>query len=85
MGYQCFHCLHDGVVWDSDFSFEDYGYEGEGIIHVCHCTYCGAVIEYAVPIKHYHCDNCGVETTSPNNGQCPVCGAHHGEFHEVDE
>lgn len=42
--YQCFHCLQNAVVWDSDFNFEDFGFEGEGVVHVCHCTNCGAVI-----------------------------------------
>ena len=46
--YQCFHCLTNGVCWDSDFSFEDYGMEGEGIVHVCHCSNCGAYIEYFI-------------------------------------
>lgn len=50
MGYECFHCLNRTVVWSSDFSFEDFGYEGEGIVHICHCTHCGAEIEYRVPI-----------------------------------
>ena len=48
--YQCFHCLCNSVVWDADFDFEDFGYEGEGIVHICHCTNCGAEIEYRVPI-----------------------------------
>ena len=47
-GYQCFNCLSDSVVWDNDFTFEDYGYEGDGIIHVCHCANCGAEIEYRI-------------------------------------
>jgi hypothetical protein len=38
------------VIWDSDFDFEDYGYEGKGIVHACHCTNCGAEIEYRVAI-----------------------------------
>ena len=25
-----------------------FGYEGEGIVHVCHCTNCGAEIEYRI-------------------------------------
>ncbi len=49
MGYQCFHCLSDGVVWDGDFSYDDYGYDGDGIVHVLHCTECGSEIEYRVP------------------------------------
>lgn len=47
--YQCFNCLSFSVIWDSDFDFEDFGYEGEGIVHICHCTNCGAQIEYDVP------------------------------------
>lgn len=31
--YQCFHCLANSVIWDSDFTFEDLGYEGDGIVH----------------------------------------------------
>ena len=48
--YQCFHCLSNSVIWDNDFSFEDYGYDGEGIIHECHCMNCGADITYRIPI-----------------------------------
>ena len=46
--YQCFHCLENTVVWDSDYDYEDFGYEGEGIVHICHCANCGAEIEYRV-------------------------------------
>jgi len=46
--YECFHCCTKGVIWDSDFNFEDFGYEGEGVVHCCHCTNCGAEIEYRV-------------------------------------
>ena len=46
--FQCFHCLKYAVIWDNDFSFEDMGYEGEGIVNCCHCTNCGAEIEYKV-------------------------------------
>lgn len=48
--YECFHCGHRAVVWESDFDFDDFGYEGEGIVHICHCAHCGADIEYRVPI-----------------------------------
>ena len=34
--YQCFHCLEYAVIWDNDFSLEDAGYVGEGIIHYLH-------------------------------------------------
>lgn len=46
--YECFHCGNRSVIWDSDFTFEDCGYEGEGLIHILHCTHCGAEIEYAI-------------------------------------
>ena len=33
-----------------DFSFEDYNLDNEGIVHVCQCDSCGAMIEYYVPL-----------------------------------
>ena len=50
-GYQCFHCCTNGVIWQSDFTFEDYGRDGEGIVHVCECANCGAEIEYYIPLN----------------------------------
>lgn len=49
--YECFHCGERAVIWDGDFSFEDYGMEGEGIINTCHCTNCGARIEYYISLE----------------------------------
>lgn len=49
--YECFHCGHRSVIWDNDFSFEDFCYEGEGIVQICHCTNCGAEIEYRIPLN----------------------------------
>lgn len=49
--YECFHCGQRKVIWQADYSFEDYGYEGEGIIHECSCSNCGALITYRVPIE----------------------------------
>ena len=48
--YQCFYCGSNAVVWDNDFDFEDFCYEGEEIVHICHCCNCGAEIEYRIPI-----------------------------------
>lgn len=45
---KCFHCGQDTVIWGNDFTFEDYGIEGEGIIHELSCTNCGAQITYYV-------------------------------------
>ena len=49
--YECFHCGKKTVVWDNDFTFEDYGREGEEIVHVCHCCNCGADIEYFISLE----------------------------------
>ena len=47
---ECFHCGAE-VVWDNDFTYEDMGYyDGDGIVHCCHCPECGAEIEYRVPM-----------------------------------
>lgn len=44
--YECFHCGARGVIWDCDYTFEDFGLGGEGLVQVCHCENCGAYIEY---------------------------------------
>ena len=49
--YECFHCGHRSVYWMNDYDFDDYGKEGEGIIHECQCGHCGAFITYYVPAK----------------------------------
>ena len=49
-GYQCFHCGQYEVYWKADFMFEDYGFEGNGIVQECHCYSCGADITYRIPI-----------------------------------
>ena len=49
-GYECFHCGQKTVYWNGDFSFEDYGEDGEGIIHECTCSNCGAQITYRVAV-----------------------------------
>ena len=49
--YECFHCGKRAVIWQCDYDFEDFGYEGEGIVQTYHCTHCGADIEYNIPIS----------------------------------
>lgn len=46
--YECFHCGHRAVLWDSDFDPSDIGIEGTGVVHMCHCTHCGAEIQYII-------------------------------------
>ena len=43
---RCFNCRGHNICWDNDFTFEDYGIDGEGLVHVLHCMDCGAEIEY---------------------------------------
>ena len=50
--YECFHCLKRAVIWDCDYDMRDvYPERGEGVVHMCHCTNCGAEIEYIVPFN----------------------------------
>lgn len=46
--FECMNCLSRMVIWDCDYSFDDFGYDGEGIVHICHCQNCGAEIEYRI-------------------------------------
>lgn len=46
--YECFHCGSKSVIWDCDYTFADFGYEGTGIVQTCHCENCGAEIEYRI-------------------------------------
>lgn len=41
---KCWFCGHE-LIWQSDFDFEDYGYEGEGIVAVLSCSHCNAYVE----------------------------------------
>lgn len=45
MDKSCFICGGHKVIWGNDWSFEDYGYEGEGIISTYSCMDCGAEYE----------------------------------------
>ena len=54
--YTCYHCGADAVVQDSDFTFEDYNYEGDGLVCVYHCNNCGAYIEYKIPMNDDTCE-----------------------------
>lgn len=47
--FECFFCSHRALIWQRDYDFEDFGYEGEGIVQILHCANCGADVEYKVP------------------------------------
>ena len=46
--FECFHCGERTVVRDGDFTFFDYGIEGDGVVKNYHCESCGAEIEYFI-------------------------------------
>ena len=46
--FECANCGSRQVSWQSDFGFEDMGYEGEGIVTFYECLNCGAQIEYDI-------------------------------------
>lgn len=48
---KCYVCGNETVIWKSDFDYEDYGYEGNGIVHNYTCMNCGADIEVREPIN----------------------------------
>jgi len=35
--FTCWHC-HSEMIWGSDFDFEDYGIEGDGIVSTFSCS-----------------------------------------------
>lgn len=45
---QCFHCRHNTVGWVDDIDYENYGVKGKGFVQICHCSNCGADIEYYI-------------------------------------
>ena len=48
--FQCFRCGEDKAVWQSDYTFEDMGMEGEGVSSLLHCFSCGSEIIINTPI-----------------------------------
>ena len=67
--YECFHCGHRTVGWCNDFSFEDYGYEGDGLVYVLHCSNCGDEIEYYISFNDED-DYDNAEIGSEESGGC---------------
>lgn len=72
--YECFHCGNQSVIWDGDFDFEDYGLDGDGIVHHCHCTECGAEIDYYIRL----------DDPEDNDPTKKDDGVKHGRWLDVD-
>ena len=49
--YECAHCGMTAVIWECDYDFSDFGYEGDGIVQIYHCSNCGAEIEYRISFE----------------------------------
>ena len=49
--FECCHCMNRSVIWDCDYTFDDFGYEGDGIVQIFHCASCGAEIEYRIEFQ----------------------------------
>lgn len=41
---KCWFCNGE-LIWGADFSYEDYGFDGEGIIASLNCSNCNATFE----------------------------------------
>lgn len=63
--FECFHCMTRSVVWQCDYSFEDFGYEGDGIVQILHCANCGAEIEYRISLEREDEDEESVSEPTP--------------------
>lgn len=46
--YECINCGAKSVSWQSDFTFDEYGFPGDGVVSVWHCNNCGADILYLI-------------------------------------
>lgn len=51
----CWFCGRQ-MIWSGDFSFEDYGMEGEGVVANLTCPNCNATAEFYTEIKNEECE-----------------------------
>lgn len=45
-GYGICGMCYSPLIWQCDYDFEDFGYEGEGIVGCAVCSGCGAEVEF---------------------------------------
>ena len=43
----CWFCGHD-MIWQSDYSFDELGYEDDGVVAMLSCPSCGAMAEFSI-------------------------------------
>ena len=41
---KCYHC-NNKLIWNSDFDYEDFGLDGEGVVTSLSCSKCNAYVE----------------------------------------
>ena len=46
---KCWNC-YAPLIWNADFTYEDYGLEGEGIVTTLSCSKCKADVEVHLPL-----------------------------------
>ena len=46
---ECYNCGSQTVIWQNDFNFYDFGYEGEGVVQIYYCANCGTYYELRIP------------------------------------
>ena len=45
---KCYNCNSE-MIWGNDFDFDDFGYEGEGIVSCFTCPTCDTYAEFVIP------------------------------------
>lgn len=50
MTVKCYNCDAD-MIWGNDFHFDEFGYEGEGIVTCFTCPKCETYAEFVIPEK----------------------------------
>jgi len=58
---KCWHC-ESKMIWGSDFDYDDYGLDGDGIVSELSCSECEATCTVYLPIK-----NANEETEAADN------------------
>lgn len=46
----CWHCKSE-MIWGSDFDYDDFELEGEGIVSTFSCSKCPATAEFFMPME----------------------------------
>jgi len=48
---ECYNCRTE-MIWGNDFDFDDFDYEGEGVVSCFTCPRCDTYAEFVVPEKN---------------------------------